>query len=137
MPLSQLVESYNFWDVVTLWAKEQLDNEGIVARALASAVICDGLALNSVDKRWLKGDREKIELRGYPYMGYCPVQGGEMMVLRVEALEHLLAIVRRAETPSRDVLAQEFVLQKDFAKWLGDSNHPLPSFWFAESSVAG
>ena len=136
MSLSQLVESYKFWDVVTLWAKEQLENEVIVASALAKAVICDGLALNSVDKRWIKGDEDKVELKGYPYVGYCPVQGGDMMVLRVEALEHLLAIVRRAETPSRDVLAQEFICQKDFAQWLGDAKQPLPSFWFPESSPA-
>ncbi len=51
MPLSQLVESFKFWDVVALWAKEQLDHEEVVARALAKAVICDGLRLNSVDKR--------------------------------------------------------------------------------------
>ena len=137
MSLSQLVETYKFWDVVTLWAKEQLDHEEIVARALAKAVICDGLLLNSVDKRWPKSDRESMELKGYPYVGYCPVKGGEMMVLKVEALEHLLAIVRRAETPSRTVLAREFILQKDFAKWLGEAEQPLPSFWFPDSTPVG
>ena len=136
MSLSHLVESYKFWDVVTLWAKEQLDHEEIVARALAKAVICDGLPLNSVDKRWPKGARDKIELKGYPYVGYCPVQGGEMMILKVEALEHLLAIVRRAETPSRTVLAEEFILREAFARWSKAADQPLPSFWFPESSPA-
>jgi len=134
MPLSQLVESFKFWDVVALWAKEQLDHEEVVARALAKAVICDGLRLNSVEKGWPRGGREKNELKGYPYVGYRPMQGGEMMVLRVDALEHLLAIVRRAETPSRHVLAQEFILRKDFARWLGDAKLSLPSFWFPEPS---
>ena len=136
MPLSQLVETYKFWDVVTLWANEHTDREDTIARALAKAVICNGLPLNSVDKRWPKGDRGKSELRGYPYVGYRAIQGGEMVVLRVEALEHLLAIVRRAETPSRIILSHEFILREDFAQWLGSVEQPLPSFWFPESSSA-
>jgi len=32
MSLSQLVESYKFWDVVTHWAKERLEHEETVAR---------------------------------------------------------------------------------------------------------
>ena len=134
MPISQLVETYKFWDVVTLWAQEQTDREEIIARAIAKAVICNGLPLNSVDKRWPKGERGKSDLRGYPYVGYRAIQGGPMVVLRVESLEHLLAVVRRAETPSREILAQEFILREDFARWLGEVEQPLPSFWFPESA---
>jgi len=28
------VESFKFWDIVTLWAKEELESEEVVARAL-------------------------------------------------------------------------------------------------------
>ena len=41
MSLSQLVESYKFWDVVTLWAKEKLEHEDIVAKpGYSVAVLC-------------------------------------------------------------------------------------------------
>ncbi|MCZ7563748.1 MAG: hypothetical protein M5U08_08015 [Burkholderiales bacterium] len=49
-PLTQFVESYRFWDVVTLWARERLEHEDIVAGALARGVVCDGLKLQSVDE---------------------------------------------------------------------------------------
>ena len=60
-----------------------------------------------------------------------------MVVLRVEVLEHLLAVVRRAETPSREILSQEFIHRNDFAQWLNDVNQSLPSFWFPESTKVG
>ncbi len=135
MPLSTRVESYKFWDAVTLWAKERLEHEDIVASALATAVVCDGLILNSIDPRWLKVQSEKGELKGYPYVGYCPVPGGEMMVLRAEALEHLLSIVREAKTPSREILCDEFIHREDFKRWLVWAEEPFPAFWFSESEI--
>jgi hypothetical protein len=53
MNASQLVESYKFWDVVSLWSRERLEHELIVARALARGVIIDGLRLHSADPKWV------------------------------------------------------------------------------------
>ena len=112
--LSRLVETYKFWEIVTQWAKERLEHEDVVARALRRAVICEGLPLNSVDERWVPGSGDGPSLRGYPYVGYCPVADGEVMMLRAEALEHLLRIVREAVVPCRERLANEFIRRKDF-----------------------
>jgi len=48
------VESLKFRDIVTRWAKEELASQEGTARALAKAVIRDGLRLNSTDLRWIK-----------------------------------------------------------------------------------
>ena len=133
MPLSSRVESYKFWDVVALWGKERLEHEEVVARALANAVICDGLALNNIDGRWMKSGQGNDELRGYPYVGYCPIHGGELMILKVESLEHLLSIVRQATVPSREILAEEFIRREAFKRWLAWATEPLPNFWFSDS----
>lgn len=137
MSLSQLVESYRFWEVVTHWARESLEHEETVARALARAVICDGLVLNSVDKRWPRGDRDSMELKGYPYVGYSPVPGDELMVLRADALSHLLSIVQKAESPSREILSEEFIVRENFKRWLVIAGQTFPAFWFSSSEVRG
>ncbi|MGH8720847.1 MAG: hypothetical protein ACREU4_02605 [Burkholderiales bacterium] len=62
----QLVASYKFWDIAPLWAGERLDNELVVARALARGIIVDGLRFQSVDAKWVKPNRS---LTGYPYVG--------------------------------------------------------------------
>ena len=72
MTPSQMVESYKFWDVVTLWARERLEHEIVVARALARGVVVDGLRFQSVDPRWVKQDQS---LSGYPYVGYVSTPG--------------------------------------------------------------
>ena len=130
MALSHLVESYKFWDVVVLWAKERLEHENIVARALARGIICDGLKFQSTDPKWFKG--KEMELRGYPYVGYFAKPCDSMVILNAETLEHLLSIVRKAKTPSREKLQKEFVLRNDFKEWLEETGQPLPIFWFAE-----
>ena len=130
MSLSQLVESYKFWDVVTLWARERLEHEDIVASALARGIIRDGLRFQSIDTRWAKN--EKLDFRGDPYVGFVAKPGQPMVVLRAEALEHLLTIVRTAKKPSRKKLKDEFVLKEDFKNWLEQTGQPLPSFWFSE-----
>jgi hypothetical protein len=95
-------------------------------------VICDRLMLNSVDKRWMKPGVEKTELKGYPYAGYSPISGEEVMVLRVEAPTHLLSIVQKAEGPWRALLSDEFILRDDFKRWLVTAKQPFPVFWFSE-----
>jgi hypothetical protein len=99
MQASQLVESYKFWDVVTQWARESLQSEEIVARALARGVIMDGLRVNSTDPRWMKTDRS---LTGSPYVGYTAVPGAAPLVLRIEALEqaHQMNIRDKACVPA-------------------------------------
>ena len=92
MEPSQLVETYKFWDVAALWARERLENELVVGRALARGIVVDGLRFQSIDPRWVKSDRS---LSGYPYIGYAAIPDALPVLLRAEALEHLLAVVRR------------------------------------------
>ena len=129
MKLRHMVESYKFWDVVTLWAKETLENEEVVARALSRGIIRDGLKFQSVDMKWFK-DKKKMEFRGYPYVGYFAEPGGEMIVIVAEVLEHLLSIVREAKTPSRRIIRDEFVFREDFKHWIEKTGQSLPVFWF-------
>jgi hypothetical protein len=134
MSASQLVESYRFWDVVTLWARESLEHEEIVARALARGVIRDGLRFLSIDPQWAKSNKAELEFFGYPYVGYCAKPNQPIIVLRVKTLEHLLAIVERAEPPLAAVLYELFVSRTDFATWLDETNQSLPKFWFANAT---
>jgi hypothetical protein len=134
--LSQFVESYRFGDVVTLWARERLEHEVIIARALARAVVCDGLRLQSIDARWAgqqkKGLTDKpMELRGYPYVGYTARPDCPISILRISALDHLFSIVERAEEPDLGKLHEEFIYRDNFRAWLLEQNLPFPKFWFA------
>ena len=134
MSLGHRIESHKFWDVVTLWARERLEHEHLVARALANAVINDGLMLHSSDPRWLKADSGKLELRGTPYVGYDPLGMGETMILKTGTLEHLLSVVRAAKEPDREKLTDEFMFRSDFARWLIWSGEDWPQFWFPEGA---
>jgi hypothetical protein len=129
--LTQYVDSYRFWDVVTLWARERLEHEQIVSRVLAQGFVRDGLRIQSIDTKWQKGDDHSFEFKGYPYVGYCSKPHMPMCVLRAEALSHLLAIVQRAEPPNRELLHEEFILRGDFENWAREKGIELPSFWFA------
>jgi hypothetical protein len=128
------IESYKFWDIVTLWAKEQLESEELVARALAKGVVRDGLKLQSIDSQWTKA--KAMELKAQPYVGFCAVPGAEMAVLRAEALEHLLGVVRQARRPSRTALKEEFITKDDFRRWLQRTRQQLPAFWFSRGEGA-
>jgi len=101
---------------MALWAKEELKSEELVARALAKGVVRDGLRLNSTDLLWVKGKASALALDGQPYVGFCAKPGGELCVLRAEALEHLLAVVREARRPSRKALREEFIFRDDFRR---------------------
>jgi hypothetical protein len=128
------IESHKFWDIVLLWAKEEQESEEVVARALAKGVIRDGLKLQSVNARWAKN--KGVELKGQPFVGFAAGPGAEMAVLRAEALEHLLGVVREAVRPSRDALKDEFIAKDDFRRWLQDTKQELPSFWFGRGEGA-
>jgi len=130
MEPGQLVETYKFWDIVPLWARERLENELVIARALARGIIVDGLRFQSVDPRWIKADRS---LCGYPYIGYAAIADTPPVLLRAETLEHLLAVVRQAAVTSREILAAEFVARADFHSWLKATGQALPSFWFTDA----
>jgi len=130
MLLGHRIESHRFWDIVTLWAKERLEHEDIVARALITAVINDGLKLHSADPQWIKGNDENFALTNTPYIGFSPNGGGEIMILKTESLEHLLSVVRAAKVPSRVILKSEFIFRSDFKKWLNFSGEKPPQFWF-------
>lgn len=132
MSLGHRIESHRFWDIAVLWAQERLEHEQIVARALANAVIREGLCLYSTDPKWVTGNDGKFELRGTPYVGYSPTGAGEVMILRAEALEHLLSVVRTAVSPSREILSREFIFRSDFARWLVWSGESWPRFWFPQ-----
>jgi len=128
-----LVETYKFWDIAAQWARESVQAEEVIARALARGVIIDGLRLQSTDPRWMKADRS---LTGSPYVGYSALPDQPPVVLRIEALEHLLAVVRQGAAPSRDVLGVEFVHRDDFARWLDASGQTRPAFWFGADRKA-
>ncbi len=134
--LSQQVESFKFWDIVAMWARERLEHEEVVARAVATGIVRDGLRCQSLDPKWVNGQLSKLELRGYPCVGYRPNPNREIMILRAQVLEHLLAVVHRAETPLRHVLTDEFVTKTDFASWLSDTGQPFPEFWFSKPARA-
>jgi hypothetical protein len=127
---SQLVESYKFWDVVTLWSRERTEHESVIARALARGVINDGLQLQSVDPKWVRADRS---LTGDPYVGYSAKGEGPPILIRAGALQHLLNVVRSAVEPSRELLSEEYLLRKDFRAWIAGSGQSLPSFWYGDA----
>lgn len=54
-----------------------------------------------------------------------------MAILRASALEHLLAIVNRAEIPDRNKFGDEYITQEDFRSWVIKKDETLPSFWYA------
>jgi hypothetical protein len=130
---AHLVESYRFWEVVTLWARERIEAPEVVARALAKGIICDGLPANSRDPKWISGRSPSFELKGYPYVGYAPTAQGKMSVLRIEALAHLLSVVREGATPSKEILEDEFINREHFKEWCKKADIRLPAFWYAES----
>jgi hypothetical protein len=131
--LGQRVASYRFWDIVRMWARERLEHEEIVARALAGACIADGLRVQSVDARWAGQGGKDLPLNGNPYVGFCARPDTPLSILRATALEHLLAIVHRAETPSPERLSEEFVTREDFLSWCARAGIPAPRFWAGES----
>lgn len=134
MDTGPFVESYRFRDVVTLWGRERLEHEVLVARLLATGFIKEGLRLHSRDPRWLSGDAGQVELRGYPYVGYAPLPGQAPVVIRASALEHLLAIVNSGREPDLQLLHEEFITRVEFREWLEHRQEDLPRFWYGAGS---
>lgn len=128
------VESYRFWDIVTQWARETLQHELVMARAMAKGVMRDGLRLQSVDPNWL--NEGTFALRGAPMVGYVAREGNLPIFIRASALRHLADVVERAATPDPDRLFEEFITRQDFRAWLEQQGLELPSFWFAAGEFA-
>ncbi len=131
MNLGHHVESYRFWDIVTQWARETLQHEHVVARALAKAVLRDGLRAQSVDSRWT--NRGTFELRGLPLVGYVAKDGHLPIFIRSSALNHLRDVVEKAGLPDAQMLFEEFITKQDFRTWLHQAGIDVPSFWFGAS----
>lgn len=128
MNLGHHVESYRFWDIVTQWARETLQHEHVIARAMAKGVVRDGLRVQSVDAKWT--NQGTFELRGLPLVGYVAKDGHLPIFIRSSALKHLRAIVENAAIPDAQVLFEEFVTKQDFLAWLTQVEVNPPSFWF-------
>lgn len=130
MELTCVVESYKFRDVVKLWGRERLAHDVIVAKDLAVGIVCEGLRFQSVNPKWLSPTES---FRGYPYVGYCARQGSQPIVIRADALEHLLRVSRGIVDPDLGTLGEEFVTKIEFRNWLTHTGRALPKFWFDES----
>lgn len=133
MNLSHYVESYRFWDIVNLWARETLQHEHVVARGLAKGVVRDGLRVQSVDSKWI--NKGTFELRGLPIVGYVAKDGALPIFIRSSALNHMRNIVENAATPDAQVLFEEFVTKQDFLAWLTQVGMNPPSFWFQANEL--
>lgn len=54
MQLSQIAESYKFWGVVSLRAKERLEHESIIALVLVTGIVRDGSCFQSRDPKFIQ-----------------------------------------------------------------------------------
>ena len=131
MNLAHHVESYRFWDIVTQWGRESLQHEIVIARALAKAVVRDGLRAQSVDPRW--ANKGTFELRGLPLVGYVAKDGQLPIFIRSSALKHLRDVEEKAVVPDAQMLFEEFITKQDFRAWLDQVGINPPSFWFDAS----
>lgn len=125
---SEYVESYRFWDVVTLWARERLQHEVVVARHLAAGFLREGLPVHSQDPRWLSGAAGQVELRGQPHVGFASRPGQAPVVIRASALEHLRAIAA-GEEPDRQRLHEEYINRPEFLAWVAREGLAPARFW--------
>jgi len=127
MELSAAVESYKFWDIVKLWARERLQHEVLISKRMAIGIIKEGLRFQSTDPKWLKPS--EVEL-SYPYIGYIAIPGEKPVILKAEVLEHLLSASRSDGDISSSIVNEEFVTKSDFKSWLVRTGQSFPDFWF-------
>lgn len=124
------VEAFKFRDIVYHWARERLVHEVLVARELAKGVIREGLRFQSVDPKWAKPE---IELRGEPLVGYSARQELPPILIRTDALAHLLAVEKVATDWDSRILTDEIITRNDFRTWLIHTGRSMPAFWFDSS----
>lgn len=123
----QEVESFRFADVFKHWGRERLVHEVVIGRELAKGIIRDGLRFQSTDPKWLHAEDS---LRGEPLVGYAARPHLLPVVLRADALQHLLAIERNGTEPDVSRLQDEHVMRTDFRQWLIQTGRSMPAFWF-------
>ena len=121
------VESFKFADVARIWGRERLEHEVVIGRELAQGVIQEGLRFQSISPKWVKSSESFL---GSPLVGFSAHQELPPVLLRADALEHLLKVARKAIDPDMSILSDEFVLKDDFRKWLVHTGRALPEFWF-------
>jgi len=121
------IESFKFTDIVRHWARERLVHELLVARELARGIIREGLRFQSVEPKWVKATEA---FRGYPLVGYSARQDLPPILIRAEALEHLLAVEREVVDLDIRLVTDEFVTKDDFRKWLVATGRSMPAFWY-------
>lgn len=122
------IDSYKFWDIVSLWGREELEHDVLVSRKLAVGIIKEGLRFQSIDPNWLKPSEE---LLSYPYVGYSSLKGEPPIIIKAEVLEHLLAIATKKIDASKQILTDEAVKKVDFKAWLIRTGQAFPDFWLA------
>ena len=121
------VESFKFADVARIWGRERLEHEVVIGRELARGIIQEGLRFQSISPKWVKSSET---FRGSPLVGFSAHQDLTPVLLRADALEHLLKVTRMAIDPDMSILSDEFVLKDDFRKWLVHTGRALPEFWY-------
>jgi hypothetical protein len=126
------IESYKFWDVVSLWGKEILEHDVLVAKKLANGVIKQGLRMQSKNPEWMNS---KNELLSYPYIGYTVIESEGPIISKAVALAHLINITEETEEPSKIILNDKAVLKSDFKKWLVRTGQSFPEFWYGKSGI--
>ena len=128
MKPGQLISTYTFWEVATLWAADLQHSRTLIAKALINGVIRDGLRFQSIAAKKFDSSQP---LRGDPYVGYCAMSWLKPVILRADVLEHFLHVTRTGATPSRKLVAREYVEKSDFRNWILATEQRLPPFWFA------
>ena len=121
------VESFKFGDIARIWGRERLEHEIVVCRELVQGIVHEGLRFQSINPKWVKSTET---FRGSPIVGFSAHQDHPPVLLRAEALEHLLRVARKAIDPDVARLADEYVTKHDFRKWLVHTGRALPGFWF-------
>ena len=121
------VESLKFGDIARIWGRERLQHEVVIGRELARGIVNEGLRFQSINPKWVKSSES---FRGSPLVGFSAHQDLPPVLLRADALEHLLRVARHAVDPDISVLSDEYVLKDDFRKWLVHTGRALPEFWF-------
>lgn len=124
------VDSFKFADIAAIWGRERLEHEVVIGRELAHGIIHEGLRFQSISPKWVKSSES---FRGSPLVGFSVRQDLPPVLLRADALEHLLRVARNAVDPDKSILTDEFVTKDDFRNWLVHTGRALPEFWFDSS----
>lgn len=127
-----MLDHLKLTDVIALWARERLEHDVLVARRIARGVIHEGLRVQSTGGQ--NSPADIASLCGYPYVGYSARPGDAPIVIRVQALEHLMAVFEERTDMQPRKLNEEFVARDALVQWLVHIGQPIPAFLKAETS---